>query len=123
MLKVHARNLGNVAVLCLQGRIVNGESEVLRNAAHFQSEVSTVILDLARVSAVDAGGLGLMLEMREQIQSNGVSFKLMNVTKFVRKVLEVTHLDSVFEITSAVEFFPAVSHNRRAPVGAFASCA
>ena len=34
MLKVHAKNLGTVAVLCLQGRIVNGETETLRNAVH-----------------------------------------------------------------------------------------
>ena len=58
MLKVHAKNLGTVAVLCLQGRIVKGETEMLRKALHSLSEVSAVILDLARVTTVDAGGLG-----------------------------------------------------------------
>ena len=32
MLKVHARNLGNVAVLRFRGRIVNGETEILHEA-------------------------------------------------------------------------------------------
>ena len=50
MLKVHARNLGNVVILCLQGRIVNGETAPLHDAVHFQSEVSAVILDFARVT-------------------------------------------------------------------------
>jgi anti-anti-sigma factor len=123
MLKVHAKNLGTVAVLCLQGQIVNGETEILRNALHSLSEVSAVILDLARVSTVDAGGLGVMLELREQAESRGIRFELMNVSKLVSRVLEVTRLDSVFQITAGVEFFPAVSHSRRAPVTAFASCA
>jgi anti-anti-sigma factor len=123
MLKVHARNLGNVTILCLEGRIVNGETETLRNAVHSQSQARAVVLDLARVSTVDAGGLGVLLELREQTESKGIGFKLMNVTKPVSSVLEVTRLDSVFEVTSVVELLPAVSHGRSASVMEFASCA
>ena len=123
MLRVHAKNLGTVAVLCLQGRIVNGETEILRNAVHSVSGAGAVILDLARVSTVDAGGLGVMLELREQVQSKGIGFKLMNVSKLVGRVLEITHLDTVFEVTSGVEFFPAVSRRQHASVMRFASCA
>ena len=127
MLKVHARNLGNVAFLCMQGQLVNGETETLRNAVHLQSEaqsdISTVVLDLALVSAVDAGGLGVMLELREQVQARGIGFKLMNVSKVVARVLEVTRLDTVFEVTSGMEFFPAVSQRRPASARPFAFCA
>jgi anti-anti-sigma factor len=123
MLKVHLKNLGTVAVLCLQGRMVNGETEILRNALHSVSEVSAVILDLGRVTTVDAGGLGVMLELREEAESKGIRFELMNVTKLVSRVLEVTRLDSVFQITPGVEFFPAVSRSPRASVAAWASCA
>ena len=123
MLKVHARNLGNVAFLCMQGQIVNGQTEVLRKAVYLQSDVSTVVLDLAQVSIVDAGGLGTMLELREQVQSKGIGFKLMNVSKLIGRVLEVTRLDSVFEVTSGVEFFPAVPRRRPASVMVLAPCA
>jgi len=123
MLKVHAKNLGTVAVLCLQGRIVKGETEMLRKALHSLSEVSAVILDLARVTTVDAGGLGVMLELREQAESKGIRFELMNVSKLVSKVLAVTRLDSVFEVTSGVEFFPELSRRRPASVMGLASCA
>jgi hypothetical protein len=47
----------------------------------------------------------------------------MNVSKLVGKVLEVTRLNSVFEITSGVEFFPAVARRQSASVMRFASCA
>jgi len=123
MLKVHARDLGNVAFLCMQGQIVNSETETLRKAVYSQSDVSTVVLDLAHVSTVDAGGLGVMLELREQVQAKGISFKIMNVSKLVGQVLEVTRLDSVFEVTSGVEFFPTVSRRRSASVMKLATCA
>jgi anti-anti-sigma factor len=123
MLKVHAKKLGTVAILCPQGRIVNGETEILRNAVHSLSEVSAVLLDFARVTTVDAGGLGVMLELRAQAESKGIRFELMNVTKWVSKVLEVTRLDSVFQITSGVEFFSAVSRTRETSEAALAPCA
>jgi len=123
MLNVYARKLGTVAVLCLQGQIVTGETEILRNAVQSVSEVGAVILDLARVTTIDAGGLGVMLQLREQAQSRGIRFELMNVTKQIGRVLEITRLDSVFQITTGVEFYPAVSDSRRASVATFASCA
>jgi anti-anti-sigma factor len=122
MLKVHAKNLGAVTVLCLQGQIVNGETEILRDAVHFVSGASAVILDLARVTRIDAGGLGVMLALREQAESKGIRFELMNVTQLVSRVLTVTRLDSVFQITAGVEFFP-VPRSGRASVAALASCA
>ena len=122
MLKIQTRNLENVAVLCLQGRIVNGETAALRNAVDSQSHVSAIVLDLAGVSAVDAGGLGTMLELRRETESRGIRFKLMNATKSVTRVLEVTHLDSVFEITSREKLWPAISRGRSAGMMKFASC-
>ena len=123
MLKVQARNLGNVALLCMQGQIVNGETETLRKAIYSQSDVNAIVLDLALVSTIDASGLGALLELREQVQRKGIGFKLMNVGKLVAKILEVTRLDSVFEVTSGVEFFPASSRRRSASLMGLASCA
>src|SRR5882672_4307834 len=123
MLNVYSKKLGTVVVLCLQGQIVTGGTEILRNAVQSVSEVSAVILDLGRVTTIDAGGLGVMLQLREQAESKGIRFELMNVTKQIGRVLEITRLDSVFQITSGVEFFPAVSGSRRDSVATFASCA
>jgi anti-anti-sigma factor len=125
MLKVHAKNLGNVVILCLQGRIVRGETEALRNAVHSVSDANAVVLDLARVTTVDARGLGVMLELRQEAEAKGIRFELMNITKLVGRVLEVSRLDSVFQMTSGVEFFPAAARGQRAAAAAaaFAPCA
>lgn len=123
MLRVHAKNLGTIAILCLQGRMVRGETAALRNAVHSQSGVSALVLDLARVATIDAGGLGVMLELREQTQAKGIDFKLMNVTKLVSRVLEVTRLNSVFEVTSGAEVLSAVSRGRPVSAMELAPCA
>jgi len=120
MLKVHTRKLGNVAVVSVQGRIVNGETASLREVLDAQSRVATVLLDLSRVSTIDASGLGLMLEMREQARSKGMRFKLMNVSKFTSRVFEVTRLDSVFEIIPNTE--PSLVHVPQTRVS-IAACA
>jgi anti-sigma B factor antagonist len=86
---------------------VAGETTHLRNKVQSVSDVSTVVLDLARVNRIDAGGLGVLLELREQSQGKGIEFKLMNVTKLVKQVLEITRLDSVFEISSEHELAAA----------------
>src|SRR5215472_16176985 len=112
MLKVHTTNGANVAVLCVQGRIVRGETEVLRNAVLAQRKVSVVVLDLARVNTIDAGGLGLLLELRHHAESSGIEFRLENVTKLVREVLEITRLDTVFDISMGKDVPVAPLHQR-----------
>ena len=123
MLKVQAEKFGSVAVLSLQGQFVNGETEILRNSVHSLAATSAVILDLSRVTTVDAGGLGVMLALREQVEAKGIQFKLMNIPRQVGRVLEITRLDSVFQITPETGFFPAVSRVPRTPATALASCA
>lgn len=118
MLKVNAKNLGTAIVLCLQGQIVNGETEILRNAVDSLCETGAVILDMARVTTVDAHGLGVMLQLRQQTQEKGTRFELMNVSKPLSRVFEITRLDSVFQITSRVEFFPPVCPDQRERVAA-----
>jgi len=114
MLKVQTRNLGNVAVVCLQGRIVNGETASLREVVDSQMNAGAVVLDLARVSTIDASGLGLMLALRKQAEANGVGLKLMNVSKFVKQVFEITRLDTVCEVIPRADPLPARSQARAA---------
>lgn len=121
MLRVYSRKLGNVAVLTLQGRLVSGEARTLRQAMRSQSDVDAIVLDLARVNAIDAHGLGVMLELRRQCAAKGIRFRLMNVNEFTARVLEVTRLDSVFEIVTRAEpVIPSRTTPARVPVAACA---
>ncbi len=86
---------------CIEGKIVRGDTDALRSAVLALADTSVVVLDLAHVNTIDAGGLGVMLELREQTESRGIEFRLENVTQLVRRILEITKLDSVFRISGS----------------------
>ena len=107
MLKVTISNYGNIVTVCLRGKIVIGKTGILRKVVESQNKASVIVLDLARVTAIDAHGLGILLELRQHAERSGIEFRLMNVTKLVGRVLEITRLDSVFNIVSEAEVLPA----------------
>ena len=119
MLKLHAKKLDTVEVLCLEGRIVSGETEVLRSFVQLASDdTSEIILDLANVNTVDAHGLGVLLQLREQTVTRGIHFELRNVSKPLYRLFEITRLNTVFEINSDVPFIPEFVYPLRALVAA-----
>jgi anti-anti-sigma factor len=122
MLKIYTRDLGNITILSLQGRIVIGETEILRNAVDSLCQTS-VTLDLAGVHTVDAHGLGVLLDLRQRTLAKGMRFELMNVSNPMSRVLEICKLNTVFQITSTVEFFPAMAREPRPSFAALKSCA
>lgn len=98
MLKVHAKKLNAIEILSLEGQLVNGDTETLRSAVGLASDARDVILDLANVTLVDAHGLGVLLQLREQTIANGIHFKLMNANERVSRVFQITRLNTVFDI-------------------------
>jgi len=101
MLNATAQKLGDSTVLRCQGRIVIGDAyAILRNAVLRQTHTRTLILDLEQVDRIDAGGLGVLLGLREWACSHAIKFQLMNVTNQVEHVLELTKLDRVLEFCS-----------------------
>lgn len=118
MLKIHATKSDAVAVVCLEGQVINGDTEILRSAVQSVSGASDIILNLANVKIVDAHGLGVLLELREQALAKGAHFELINVSKPLYKIFEITRLNTVFDIRSKVQFFPEVTYSHRVPVAA-----
>ena len=107
MLGVTISNPGNIATLCLRGKIVIGHTGILHKVVEAQTKARVIVLDLTRVTAIDAHGLGVLLELRRRAESSGIEFRLMNVTSLVGRVLEITRLNSVFNIAAEAEILPA----------------
>jgi anti-sigma B factor antagonist len=116
MLKVHAKKLHDVTVLSLEGQIINGDTENLRRA--LQSASGDVILDFSNVRVMDARGLGVLLQMREQAVANGAHFELINVSTRLYRIFEITRLNTVFEISPDVQFLPEFTYSQRVPMAA-----
>ena len=106
MLNVTVQKLGDTTVLRCQGRIVIGDAcTILRNAVLGQTHTRMLVLDLAQVDRIDAGGLGVLLGLRKWARSNAIRLRLMNVMNQVEHVLELTRLDRVFEFCSVWDMF------------------
>ena len=117
MLKIHAKKLDAVKVLSLEGQIINGKTELLR-VAQSTAGTSDMILDFSNVTIVDAHGLGVLLQLREQTLAQGIRFKIINVSKPLNRIFEITRLNTVFEINSGIEILPQRAPLHRVPVAA-----
>lgn len=112
MLKVHAKKSDAAQVLCLEGQIICGETDVLRSLVQI-ADSSEIILDLSNVSVVDAHGLGVLLQLREQSIARGVHLELTNVSKSLYRIFEITRLNTVFEIDPDIPFLPEIAYPLR----------
>jgi anti-anti-sigma factor len=103
-LKFQVERLQDVAVVNCSGRMVRGAAlDQLRRRIEQMERVRVLVLDVSNVDHLDAGGLGTLLLVRRWVARNGASMKLVNPPAFFRRLLEATHLNSVFEVSSLKE--------------------
>ena len=123
MLRVHTRKFGYVTVLCLSGQIVISEVNRLRRAVREHSDANSIVLDFCHVTRIDARGLGVLLELREQFQAAGIEFRVVNVSKWLRKVFQISRLSSVFGITSDASVMATAAGVGLMPLADIMTCA
>jgi anti-anti-sigma factor len=96
--------LQDVAIVGCSGRLVRGAAlDEFRSHVERLENLRVLVLDLSQVEQLDAGGLGALLLLRRGALQKKVQLKLVNPSRFVRRVLDATHLNSVFEISSLEE--------------------
>src|SRR5947209_14147052 len=99
MLTTGIERKGSTTVVRCVGRIVVGEGlSKLRDAVLCELDKQTIMLDLAAVEAIDAGGLGLLVFLHTCAHGLGTELKLRNPTQRVAELFRLTNLNSVFEI-------------------------
>ncbi len=98
-LKIGVRSVNGVTVLDCSGRIVFGdEAALLRDRVKaLLPENNRIVLNLSQVSYIDSGGIGTMVSLYTSARSTGGDIKLVNLTKRVGDLLQITKLITVFE--------------------------
>ena len=103
-LRYQVEQLHNVVVVRCSGRLVRGKAlEEFEARLEQLEQVRVLVLDLSELEQLDAGGLGILLQLRRWAWQHSVQMRLVNPSPFVRRVLEATRLASVFEISSLEE--------------------
>ena len=103
MLRVDINALPQAAMLRCTGRIVLGmESETLRCMAKSRAETS-LILDLSGVHAIDAAGLGLLVELHCMAQHRNQKLSIVGASRPVCALMTLTSLHSVLDVSGCEE--------------------
>ncbi len=100
-LKASSREIGGVTVIDLDGRITLGDgSALLRDLIHENLDHGRkkLLLNLAGVSYLDSTGLGELVSGYRYAKSQGGELKLLNLSKKVSDLLQITKLYAVFDI-------------------------
>ncbi len=104
-LSLDTREVGRVTIVHCNGRIVaGGECETLRaHIAWLLRDRRSIVLHLGEVGFIDSSGLGTMVRALTTTRQAHGDLKLCNLPEFVRKVLEMSRLTSVFDAHDSEE--------------------
>lgn len=100
-IKTNIRQVGEVTIVDIGGRIVLGEeSAALRQLITEQLTKGhkEILLNLQDVDYIDSTGLGTLVGVFASVHKQGGLMKLLNLTNKVQGLMQVTKLYTVFDI-------------------------
>ena len=100
-MKVSTRQVDGVTVMDMSGRITLGEgSVVLRDAVRdlLSKGNKKILANLADVNYIDSSGIGELVSAFTTVKNQGGELKLLNLTKKVHDLLQITKLYTVFDV-------------------------
>jgi len=100
-MKASTRQVDGVTIVDLSGRITLGEgSVVLRDTIRdvVGQGNKQILLNLGDVTYIDSSGIGELVSAYTSVRNQGGELKLLNLTKKVHDLLQITKLYTVFDI-------------------------
>src|SRR4051795_9934056 len=111
-LKSSTRQVDGITIMDLSGRITLGEgSVILRDTIRevLGKGEKKILLNLGDVTYIDSSGIGELVSAFTAVRKEGGELKLLNLTKKVHDLLQITKLYTVFDVkddeASAVKAF------------------
>jgi anti-sigma B factor antagonist len=106
------RQSDDITIVDLKGRITLGEGSVtVRDTVHdlLSKGQKRILLNLRDVNYIDSSGIGELVSAFTAAKKQGGELKLLNLTKKIHDLLQITKLYTVFDVkddeTLAVESF------------------
>lgn len=99
--KLTTRQVGDITVIDAAGRITLGEgSSTFRDTIKemVNAGQKKILLNLAEVSYIDSSGIGELVSGFTTVSNAGGSLKLVNLTKRIHDLLQITKLYTIFEV-------------------------
>jgi anti-sigma B factor antagonist len=100
-LKTSTRQVDGVTIVDCNGRITLGEgSIVLRDVVKdlLSKGQKKILMNLGDVNYIDSSGIGELVSAYTTVKNQGGELKLLNLTKKVHDLLQITKLYTVFDV-------------------------
>ena len=100
-MKSSTRQIDGVTVVDLSGRITLGEgSVILRETVRdlLSKGNKKILLNLGEVNYIDSSGIGELVSAFTTVRNQGGDLKLLNLTRKVHDLLQITKLYTVFDV-------------------------
>ncbi len=101
MMRSNTRQVNGVSIVDLSGRITLGEGSVLlRDTVRdlIAKGQKKILLNLGDVTYIDSSGIGELVSAFTTVRNHGGELKLLNLTKKVHDLLQITKLYTVFDV-------------------------
>jgi anti-sigma B factor antagonist len=101
ILEIEVRTQGQVKVVKLRGKLVNGPPLDRLNATFtdlFTAGDSRFVLDLEEMPMIDSSGIGLLVRHYTTAKQRGGAVKLLNPSKFTIQTLKLVRMLNLFEV-------------------------
>jgi len=95
------RQVDGVTIVDLSGRITLGEGSVtLKDTVHdlLSKGLKRILLNLGAVNYIDSSGIGTLVSALTAAKKQGGELRLLNVTKRVHDLLQITKLHTLFDV-------------------------
>ena len=105
-LNISERQVGDVTILDMDGKITIGEGSVaLRTAIRrlLEEGKKKILLNLAKVNYIDSSGIGELVSSYTAIGKESGQLKLLNLTQKLEDLLTITKLLTVFDVYDSEE--------------------
>ena len=99
--KLNTRQVGDVTVVDVAGRITLGEgSSALRDTMRdlVSKGQKKILLNLGDVTYIDSSGIGELVSGFTTVTNSGGQLKLLGLNKRVKDLLQITKLYTVFDV-------------------------
>ena len=100
-MKVSTRQVENITIVDICGRITHGEDNVkLRELVNnlLTGNSPKILLNLGEVHYVDSSGMGELVRIYTTIRNQGGKVRLVNLSPRVQGLFQMTRLNAVFQI-------------------------
>lgn len=100
-MKTSTRQVDGITIVDLSGRITLGEgSVILRDTIRdlVGKGQKKILLNLGDVTYIDSSGIGELVSAFTTVRNQGGELKLLNLTKKVHDLLQITKLYTVFDV-------------------------